>query len=414
MSELERQLPGRALHVVHLGKYYPPAPGGIERHVQTLARAQAALGARVEILCVNHLDAQGRDVVGESAARTFTEITWDGDIRVIRVGRSLCLRRFDVCPGLYGELRQLWRRPPDALHLHGPNPTMMLGLAALPAPANLVVTHHSDVVNQSLLRHALRPFEILAYRRARRLIATTRAYAAGSAALERFGSKLAIVPLGSELSPFLEPAAETLEAERRLRAELPGPLWLMVGRLVYYKGLPVALRALREVPGTLLIVGEGPLRAPLERLARGLGVAGRVRFAGVLSDAELAGAYRAATALWFPSTARSEAFGLVQVEAMASGLPVLNTAIPGSGVGEVSLDGVSGLTVPMGDAHALAAAAARLHAEPELRERLSRGARERAQREFAARPMAERTLALYAEHAPPIRVLPAGAVGEAA
>ena len=92
------------------------------------------------------------------------------------------------------------------------------------------------------------------------------------------------------------------------------------------------------------------------------------------------------SALWFPSTARSEAFGLVQVEAMASGLPVLNTAIPGSGVDEVSLDGVSGLTVPMGDAHALAAAAARLLAEPGLRLAPLGGARERAQREFAARP----------------------------
>ncbi|MCI0674025.1 MAG: glycosyltransferase, partial [Myxococcaceae bacterium] len=338
-------------------KYYPPALGGIESHTRTLARAQAALGARVEVLCVNHADGAGRDVVSRTFARTPTEVSRDGDVRVVRVGRSLSVRRFDVCTGLLAHLEALRRSPPDVLHVHAPNATMVLALAALPAFSRCVVTHHSDIVHQQVLHHALRPFEQLAYGRAARVLVTSLAYADGSKVLQRFRRKVAVLPLGIELRPLLEPTENVLRHARRWREAVPGPLWLMVGRLVYYKGVDVALRALREVPGTLRVVGTGPLRAELERQARVLGVAPRVQWMGGLEDEELAGAYRAATALWFPSTARSEAFGLVQVEALASGLPVINTCIPGSGVDQVSLDGVTGLTVPPGDHGALAAAA---------------------------------------------------------
>ena len=88
---------------------------------------------------------------------------------------------------------------------------------------------------------------------------------------------------------------------------------------MYYKGLHTGLRALRDLPGRWLIIGEGPLRASLEQQAREIGVANRVVFAGRVGEEELIGAYHAATALWFPSNARSEAFGFTQVEAMASG-----------------------------------------------------------------------------------------------
>ncbi len=127
------------------------------------------------------------------------------------------------------------------------------------------------------------------------------------------------------------------------------PLWLSVGRLVYYKGLATAIDALDSVPGRLMIVGRGPLERELRARAVDRGVAERIEWAGHVDDDALVGAYRAATALWFPSNARSEGFGLVQVEAMASGCPVINTAIPHSGVSWVSLDGESGLTIPLGD-----------------------------------------------------------------
>jgi rhamnosyl/mannosyltransferase len=143
-------------------------------------------------------------------------------------------------------------------------------------------------------------------------------------------------------------------------------------------------------------------------LAEQLGVTSRVIWAGRLNDDQLIGAYHAATALWFPSNARSEAFGLVQVEALACGCPVINTDIPGSGVAWVSQHDETGLTVPINEPQSLAAAARRLMDEPALRERLSQRARERAAAEFDAELMARRTLAVYEK----VAELGAGFAGE--
>src|SRR5262249_30806399 len=127
------------LRVCHLGKFYPPAAGGIETHLRALARAQAELGARVEVLCVNHRDGRGRDVTWERFAATPTVTEWDGPVRVVRVGRRASLARLDLCPGLPRHLTRLGRGGADVLHLHVPNPTMLLGLAAMRPGPPLVI-----------------------------------------------------------------------------------------------------------------------------------------------------------------------------------------------------------------------------------------------------------------------------------
>jgi rhamnosyl/mannosyltransferase len=362
--------------------------------VRTLARAQAELGAKVSVVCVNHLDRRGRDVTWEPLAQTDTVEEWDGPVRVTRLGKWGTLARLDVCPGLPGALRGL-RDEADVLHLHAPNPTMTLALAAVRPRAALVVTHHSDVIRQRLLGRVFRPFERLVYGRAAGILCSSPLYAEGSALLRGYPEKLGVLTFGIDLRPFLEPSAAAREHAGRLRREHGEPLWLSVGRLVYYKGLHNAVRALAEVPGRLLVIGEGPAKAGLQRLAAAAGVADRIVWRGHVSADELVGAYHAATALWFPSNARSEGFGLVQVEAMASGCPVINAAIPASGVAWVSRHAETGLTVAVDDAPALAAAARRLVDEPGLRERLAEGGRRRAVSGFDDRLMGLRSLHMY-------------------
>jgi len=361
-----------------------------------LARAQVAAGADVQVICVNH-DARGVDATWRMFASTPSVEDADEGVRVTRVGRHASVSRFDVCPSLVSSLWRLRRQGVDVLHLHAPNPTMFSALALLPPFGTLVVTHHSDVVKQRVLLTAYTPLERFVHARAALVLSDSEKYIGGSEPLLRLGPKVKTLPLGVDLTPFTTPNARALAHAEELRRKHGSPLWLAVGRVVYYKGFGTAVDALRDVPGKLLIVGHGPMEAELKARAEREGVADRIVWAGNVTDDELAGAYRAATALWFPSNARAEGFGLSQVEAMASGCPVINTHVPHSGVSWVSIDGVSGLTVPINDVTSFADAARRLATDAPLRARLAAGARARAQAEFDHHIMGRRSLDLYAE-----------------
>jgi rhamnosyl/mannosyltransferase len=160
-----------------------------------------------------------------------------------------------------------------------------------------------------------------------------------------------------------------------------------VGRLVYYKGLDVLIQAMTKCPGTLALIGKGPLEAGLRRLCTDSGIASRVKFLGQVSDEQLVSFYHAADLLVLPSTQPTEAFGLVQVEAMACGLPVVSTDLP-TGVPWVNQNGVTGLVVPPGDPDALAAAISRLLDDRALRTQMGEAGRRRAVEQFSGERMA--------------------------
>lgn len=382
--------------IVHLGKYYPPAVGGIETHTRLLARGLAERGARVCVVVVHHADAAGHDVTYNPLRRTPAVEQYDGPVRVIRLGRWGQVARFDLCTSVIPVLRQLQQQfRPHVWHLHTPNVTMLTALSLVSGVRPLVVTHHSDIIRQRFLKYLLQPWERSVYRRAAWILASSHGYCQGSPLLQRFRSRVAVIPFGIDLTPFAAPSIAAMQYRDRLRSQFGGPLWLGVGRLVSYKGWEVALQALRQVPGHLLVIGTGPLESHLRQQAVQLGVVERVHFHGYASFDELIGAYHAATALWLPSLNRAEAFGMVQLEAMACGCPIINTAIPGSGVPEVARDGDEALTVPPGDPAALADAACKLLKDKVLREKLSRQARERAFAEFDHRRMVERVEMTY-------------------
>lgn len=365
-------------------------PGGIETHVQTLARAQADLGAEVHVLCVNGLAKKK----GQSH-RTKTIKELDKNVEVTSLGRLFSLARFDLCPDLPRRISELINQSNTIIHVHTPNPTMLTALMMRPPRIPLVITHHSDIIKQRVLKYAFRPVEHLVYRQASRILTTSSEYIEGSKFLRLYKNSLNTLPLGLDCSGYIQPSQAALSYARRLKKTYGAPIWLTVGRLVYYKALHVAIEALALVPGTLIIIGTGPLEKELKNQAKQLGLENRIIWLGRASADELTGAYRAATALWFPSNVRSEGFGLVQVEAMASGCPVINADIPCSGVPWVSRQEKEGLTVPINDPVALAQAAQRLLDEPDLRKRLATASRDRACKEFDHRVMAERSFEIY-------------------
>jgi rhamnosyl/mannosyltransferase len=174
------------------------------------------------------------------------------------------------------------------------------------------------------------------------------------------------------------------------------PMVLFVGRLVYYKGTEYLIRAMQHADATLTIIGDGPMRGRLESLSRELGLQRKISFLGHVPAETLHEYYRACRCLVLPSVEPTEAFGLVQLEAMAYGKPVVNTCLP-TGVPFVSVHGETGFTVPPRDPGALAEAINRLCADEDLCVRLGRQARQRVEMMFSKDVVLNQIKSIYWE-----------------
>jgi len=372
-TNLDNTVRGRRLQVLQLGKFYPPQHGGMESHVQTLCER---LRQEVDV----------EVVVSNTDATTVREIC-DG-IPVARIARLAQINSTSVNPAMVAEIR---RSDADLIHLHWPNPMAALAYLMSGHKAKLVVTYHSDVVKQRILRQVFGPALRAVLKRANAIIVSSVDYLETSAVLQAYRDRCHAIPFGISEANFASPD-ET--AVREIRARYGEQVILSVGRLVDYKGFDTLIRAMVEARGRLLIAGDGPLRSPLKALVRSLGLQERVVFCGELSDERLRELYHAADIFVLASTNRREAFGLVQAEAMAAAKPVINTRLD-SGVPFVSLDRVTGLTVPHSDASALARAINLLLDNSALRAEFGHAARRRAEIMFRSATMSMRTLRTY-------------------
>jgi rhamnosyl/mannosyltransferase len=267
--------------------------------------------------------------------------------------------------------------------------------------APLVFWVHAEVVRPAWRYRAFyRPFLVRMLRRAARVVVASPQVAECAPELQPYRSKCVVIPYA--LDPDQHAMTAAVEGrvaqirEGRSVGQAGSPLVLFVGRLVPYKGVDVLLRALVSIDARAVIVGDGPLREPLEQLARDLGIAGRVRFAGNAPPDELTALYNACDLFVLPSVTRAEAFGMVQLEAMSCRKPVISTNLP-SGVPWVNQHEVTGLVVPPSDTGALAAAMQTLVSDRELRVRMGVAGRQRVVREFSLDRMVRQTTSLYAE-----------------
>lgn len=361
------------LKVLHVGKFYPPHMGGIETHLRTLCRElRKSLDLRV--------------IVASDDGNAAEEIL-DG-VAVSRVPTRLTLASTPFCPRMITKIRGF---DADVVHIHLPNPTAVLAFLASRHRGRLVVTYHSDTVRQKFLGAMFEPCLHAALRHSSAIIATSPNYQSTSPVLSRYRDRCRVIPYGIALEQFesCDPAAVA-----GIRQQYGSRLVLSVGRLVYYKGFEYLIRSMTQIRGKLLIIGDGPLQGKLHELATGLGLGDKVIFVGEMQNEQVIPYYHAADLFALASVARSEAFGIVQIEAMAAGIPVVNTRLD-SGVPFVSLHEQTGLTVPPADPDALADAINRLLDNTDLRRFLGNAARARARQEFSLDVMTSRTMALY-------------------
>lgn len=350
------------LKILEVNKFYAPHIGGIETLIEQRARHFA-----------HRPDTEVKVLVCQEKGEGETEII-DG-VEITRAGSFGTFASCPVSTEFFRKFREMaeWA---DVIEIHTPFPLGDAACLLSGCKCRVVIAWHSDIVRQKRLLLLYKPILKRFLRRADAIIAATPGHIDGSAFLPEFREKCHIIPYPLEWQPY-----EQAEPQPILTEQLHDPhhlKLLFVGRLVYYKGVEVLLEAFRRVRGCeLFLCGTGVLEDSLRKQADGL----PVHFMGRLADAELKAAFRDCDFFVFPSVANSEAFGIVQQEAMACGKPVINTSLP-TGVPYVSLHGETGLTVPPRDAEALAVAIQKLANSPELRRQFGENARQRVRTEF--------------------------------
>lgn len=368
------------LRVLCFGRFFDDIPGGMQTHVDHLFRAMQGHIDYVHL--VPSRDSKGFEgqLHGYPLIRTPS---WNVD-------GSLALS-----PGLITKARQLHRdKPFDLIHLHMPDPMSHLASWAVPAHVPRVMTWHADIIRQKALLLAYRPFQSAALRNARAIIAATPAHIKSSSELTapHLSHKLHVVPFGFDLAHYAQPQANTAA----LRSQYPGKIIFALGRHVHYKGFDVLIKAMAQLPADtqLLIGGEGPLSNEWKALAAQSPAATRIHFTGMIAVDDLPSYFQACDVFCLPAVNQAEAFGIVQVEAMACAKPVVSTKL-NNGVDFVNQDGVSGYTVTPGSVDELAQALQRLLADEALRTRLGQQALQRAQQEFSLPALRSKMLAVY-------------------
>ncbi|MFA5034929.1 MAG: glycosyltransferase [Candidatus Margulisiibacteriota bacterium] len=347
------------MKVLQVVKHYYPYRGGVESYTREVVLGLKDIpGLSLEVLTAN----EARETVEEKV---------DG-VPVTRVASFGEKFSVPLCPTFPYWLRQ---KPAEIKHFQMPFPLAEFAELLGPKKSKLVVSWHSDIVKQVVQRKLYEPFLRRFLDRADKILVATPHHITSSLFLPDYKEKCAIVPYGIDPRRFsaIEPDDPKVLA---LRGDAEFVI-LFVGRLVYYKGVEFLIRAMTEVNGKLLIIGDGPLKEELAALIATLGLQEKVRILPNVGDEALPYYYQACDLFVLPSIANSEAFGIVQVEAMACGKPVITTDLP-TGVTYVNQRGVTGLVVPIKDSLALAKAINELRADPQKRQFLGENGRQRA------------------------------------
>jgi len=360
-----------------VNKLYYPVIGGVENHVRDLARE---LFSQIDV----------RVLVANTSFQTVEEKI-DG-VEVHKVANLGTFKSTPIAPTFPCWLNKL---KSDIFHFHFPYPFGEFSYLLVKPSGKLVVTYHSDIVRQKFLRSLYKPFLKAFLRKADKIIVGSPNMIEHSQFLSKVKEKCEVVHYGIDVKRF-ELTEKVSKKAKEIRNHYGDNIVLFVGRLIYYKGVEFLVKATKDVKGQLILIGDGPLENDLKKLAVNLGIADRVHFIGKVVDDDLPAYYHACDVFVLPSVARSEAFGLVQLEAHACGKPVVSTDLP-TGVPYANLDGVTGITVAPGSSEALSKAINKLLYDENLRNEYGANGKKRVSEEFTKELMAKRVLEIYNE-----------------
>ncbi len=253
----------------------------------------------------------------------------------------------------------------DIIHIHFPNPIASLAPLIFKTRAKIVIHWHCDIVKreQQLLKKLYDPLQKRLLDRASKIIGTSEKYTSYSKDLEAYKNKIEIVPIGIDTS-YLKVDNELVS---KIKDKYKGKkIVFSLGRLTYYKGFRYLIEAAKYIPDDVVILlgGCGEQEKELRDLVANLQVEDKLKFLGRIPEENLGSYYKAADLFCLPSPIRTEAFGVVLLEAMSMELPIVACNIDGSGVPWVNKDSKTGYNVPVKNARALAEAIEKIITNP--------------------------------------------------
>lgn len=377
------------MKILQIGKFYP-IRGGVEKVMWDLSRGLNSRGIHCDMLCAM-LPSDAIDEADIPRART------EGRLRIIAFpgsGTCYCVKAFAkaaatmISPAMIAWLRK-HKTGYDIIHIHHPDPMACLALRLSGYKGKVVLHWHSDILKQKGLLRLYTPLQKWLIRRADRIVGTTPVYVGASPALARAGGKLSYIPIGIEDNMRSDVhAGNAGDSVRTI---------FSMGRLVPYKGFCHLIDAAKYLPADYRIVigGEGPLHRELQQRIDALDSPCKVELKGYLSNGEAREMFNGCDIFVLPSVMKTEAFGIVQLEAMSCSKPVVATRIPGSGTSWVNEDGVSGINVPVADPGAIADAVMNICSDPATYGDYCRCARKRYEGMFTLDGMIDNAINLY-------------------
>lgn len=367
----------KELRVLQLGKFYP-VRGGVEKVAYDLMVGLSERHIGCDMMCAA---SQGR-----SRILNINEYA-----NIICCHTWMKLAATMISPAM---IFSLWKRcrQYDVIQIHHPDPMACLALFISGYKGKVILHWHSDIQKQKFLLNLYKPLQSWLLRRADMVVGTSPVYLAESPFLRGVQDKSVCLPIGVEP---MKPDAVAVEAMRRKYAGKK--IVFSLGRLVAYKGYTHLVSAAKYLGDdyVVLIGGTGALMDDLQRQIESLGLQEKVKLLGRVSDEDLPAYYGACDVFCMSSVQKTEAFGIVMIEAMSCGKPVIATNIPESGVAWVNAHGVSGLNVTPGNGRELADAIAAVVEDKEKYQKYAEGAEKRYWEMFTKEHMIDKCLKLY-------------------
>jgi rhamnosyl/mannosyltransferase len=363
-----------------VNKLYFPWIGGVEKIVQQISEGLNRKGkVEIDVLCCN------------KKRKTKTET-----VRGVKVIRSSSLGIFWGMPVSFSFFRAFKRirNNYDVIDFHHPFPLGDLALFLFPPKKARVVLHyHSDIVRQKIFVSFLKPFILNTLKRADKILVSNPNLIKNSSFLRRFEKKCEVVPFGVDLERIKQLINEEKVNELKKRY---GDFVLFIGRLSYYKGVDYLIEAMKDVDRNLVIIGKGEREELLKEKAKILNLENKIFFLSFQSEADLVNFYQACKVFVLPSIYKSEAFGIVLIEAMALGKPVISTELA-TGTSWVNINNQTGFVVPPKNKEALAEAINKVLENNDLYFKFSKNAEERVKENFTLEKMLLAVSKIYKE-----------------